>query len=134
MRDIETIAFVEAEKGKPFKWGINDCNTFVLSYLDTVWGRDLLKECYGKYDSKESAVEFQQNYPLMISDAIVETGAIKIPPSLAKTGDLLVIDFKLFQLCNLCLGTNGASVEEDKQTDIFRIKEFSAFDWALRIN
>ena len=108
MRDIETIAFVEAEKGKPFKWGSNDCNIFILKYLDTVWGRDLLKECYGKYDSKESAVEFQQNYPLMISDAIVETGATKIPPSLAKTGDLLVIDFKLFQLCNLCLGTNGA--------------------------
>ena len=134
MRDLATIAFVEAELTTPFQWGINDCNTFVLKYLDTVWERDLLKECYGKYTTKEEAVTFQQEYPQMISDAIIETGATKIPPGLARNGDILVINFGLFELCHLCLGSKGASVPEDGFTQLFRINEFDKFDWAVRIN
>ena len=134
MKDLETIAFVEAERLQPFKWGKNDCNTFVLKYLDKVWGRDLLKEAYGKYDNKQDAVIFQSEYPNMISDAIIETGAVKIPPGLAKMGDILVVDFKLFELCHLCLGSKVASVPEDGMTQVSRIEDFVVFDWALRIN
>ena len=134
MKDLETINYVESEKGNSFQWGSNDCNIFILKYLDTVWGRDLLKEAYKKYNDKESAVEFQGEYTHTISKAIIKTGATRIPPSFARMGDILVIDFGIYELCHLCLGNSFASVPEDGKTEITRLDDLKAFDWALRIN
>jgi len=133
MMDLETIAFVEKEKYKPFSWGVNDCHTLVLKYLDEVWGKDVHKEVFKKYNTKKEAVSYRKEYPESLSDGIIKAGATKIPPKMARMGDLLIVDHKLFQLAHICLGSQIVSVFEGSCTTIFKIVDFTLFDWALRI-
>ena len=133
MKDLETIDFIEQETGNSFVWGSNDCNTFVLKYVDQVHGMDLLKKAYKKYKTKKGAISFQAKYPLPISEAIIKEGAVKIPSGMARMGDLLVKQDKGFERCHICLGTKIASVPEDQETQIQSIKDFNIFDWGIRV-
>ena len=114
MKDLETIAFAQKELDTPFAWGTNDCNTLVLKYLDEVWGNDVQSMIYGKYKTK--------------------IGAIRLPPKLARTGDILIVHTKGFEMGHICLGTKILSVIEDSKTSITRIDGFDFFNWALRVN
>ncbi len=135
MKDLETIAFAQKELDTPFAWGTNDCNTLVLKYLDEVWGNDVLSMIYGKYKTKIGAVKFNKKQKYTFTDGIVEElGAIRLPPKLARTGDILIVHTKGFEMGHICLGTKILSVIEDCKTSITRIDGFDFFNWALRIN
>tara|TARA_R100000655_G_scaffold2180_2_gene8990 strand:+ start:80 stop:484 length:405 start_codon:yes stop_codon:yes gene_type:complete len=133
MKDHETIAFIQKEKNKPFSWGVNDCHTLVLKYLDTVWDKDVHKEVFKKYKTKKQAIKYRRDYPESLTDGIIKAGATKLPPKMARMGDLLIKDHKLFQLAHICLGSQIVSVFEGGSTTIFKVVDFTLFDWALRI-
>ena len=88
---------------------------------------------FKKYNTKKEAIKYRQDYPESLTDGIIRAGAIKIPPKMARMGDLLIVDHKLFQLAHICLGSQIVSVFEGSSTTIFKIVDFSLFDWALRI-
>jgi|TARA_R110000824_G_C15214038_1_gene676938 hypothetical protein len=133
MKDLETVEFVETEMGNIFSWGKNDCNTLTLKYLDTVWGMNLHKEAYNKYKTKKGAISFQAKYPLSLSDLIIKEGAIKIPCTMSRMGDILIKQDVGFERSHICLGTKIVSVPENLETQIQNINDFNVFDWALRV-
>ena len=134
MKDKETIAFVEKELDKPFAWGTNDCNTIVLKYIDEVLGHDVLHKIYGKYRTKLGAIRFNRKQNYTFSDGIIEElGAVKLPPKMARTGDILVVSDEGYELCQICLGNQYLSVLENSSTITGKIYDFSFYDWALRI-
>ena len=134
MKDLETIAFAQKELNTPFAWGTNDCNTLVLKYLDEVWGNNVLGMIYGKYKTKIGAVKFNKKQKYTFTDGIVEElGAIRLPPKLARTGDILIVHSKGFEMGHICLGSQIVSVLEGSCTTTLKIVDFAIFDWALRI-
>jgi len=135
MKDLETIDFAHKELGKPFAWGTNDCNTLVLQYIDEVLQKDVLKKIYGKYKTKRGAIGFNKKQPYTFSDGIIkELNAVKLPPKMARTGDILIVSNKAFELGHICVGTSVLSVLEDHHTLMLRINDFDDYNWALRIN
>ena len=58
--------YIESKLGKPFAWGTNDCNTFIVGYFDAVLGTDLLKIIYKKYTTKLGAIRFQKKLKLLL--------------------------------------------------------------------
>jgi len=135
MKDLESIAFAEKELHTPFAWGKNDCNTLVLKYIDEVLGKDVLNKIYGKYTTKIGAVKFNKKQKYTFSEGIIEElGAVKLPPKLARTGDILIVHSGVYEMGHICLGSQCLSVLEDGSTATAKISDFSIYDWALRID
>ena len=135
MKDIETIEFAQKELNTPFAWGTNDCNTLVLKYLDEVWGKDVLHMIYGKYKTKIGAVKFNKKQKYSFTDGIVEElGATRLPPKLARTGDILIVHDEAFEMGHICMGTNVLSVPEDGKTSISKVLDFGFYNWSIRIS
>ena len=134
MKDLEIVAFAEKEFKTPFKWGVNDCNTLILKYLDIVHGPDVLKIALEQYSSRREAIKFQREYGQTLSELCISLGYTKIPPTRARMGDILIIKKKQFEIGHLCLGIKILSVVEDVITDMAFIPSFHEFDWGLRIN
>jgi len=135
MKDLETIAFVQKELDTPFAWGTNDCNTLVLKYLDEVWGKDVLSMIYGKYKTKTGAIKFNAKQKYTFTDGIIEElDAVRLPPKLARTGDILIVHSKGYEMGHICTGTSVLSVPEEGKTSMIKIIDFSFYNWALRIN
>lgn len=132
MKDLDTIKFIERERLTPYQWGINDCNTLVLQYMDEVFNTKLLHKVYGKYRTKVGAIRFQKKFPFTLSEYLINAGCKKINPHKAVMGDLLIIDKGVYELGFICLGSKVASVPEDLTTDIAKIPSFNEFDWGLR--
>jgi hypothetical protein len=45
-----------------FAWGHNDCNTFIVEYVDLLLGSNIISEVRGKYFNARSALAFIRNY------------------------------------------------------------------------
>jgi hypothetical protein len=130
--EIKIHRFAEKYLGKPFIWGLFDCNTFVLDYMDHMLGTDLLKEALGKYDNKRSAIRFQRDYPFMLKDAMYENGAEEINIESVSIGDILIKDLGMFQAAHLVLGNRVMSADEEKGVISIPLVHLN-FDYALRV-
>ncbi|MCP4799459.1 MAG: hypothetical protein GY893_05860 [bacterium] len=130
--EIKIHRFAEKYLGKPFIWGLFDCNTFVLDYMDHMLGTDLLKEALGKYDNKRSAIRFQRDYPFMLKDAMYENGADEIHINRVSIGDILIKDLGMFQAAHLVLGNRVMSADEEKGVISIPLAHLN-FDYALRV-
>tara|TARA_R100000963_G_scaffold22286_1_gene15538 strand:+ start:79 stop:477 length:399 start_codon:yes stop_codon:yes gene_type:complete len=127
------INFTEKELHTPFQWSVNDCNTLILQYLDEVYNKDVLKIAYKKYKTKKGAIGFQKKYPRTLSEVCIDEGAVKINSFKARSGDILVVCGKDFELGHICLGAKVLSVPENTQTEILPITDFGLFHYGLRI-
>jgi|TARA_R110000824_G_scaffold101231_1_gene240506 hypothetical protein len=132
MSELKIHQFADKHLGKSFQWGMMDCNTFILEYMDLMLGTNLLKEAQGKYSSKRSAVRFQMKYPLLLRDAMYEHGAADIPNKAVNVGDILIKDLGIFQAAHLVLGSRVMSVDEEKGVISIPLPDLD-FDYALRV-
>jgi hypothetical protein len=101
---IKANNYIESKLGKPFAWGTNDCNTFIVGYFDAVLGTDLLKIIYKKYTTKLGAT----------------------------FGDILIKKNENWDSCHICIGSKIASIDENIGTAIMRINNFKDFDFAYK--
>ena len=51
-----------AQQQTEFNWGWNDCNTFIVKYVDLVKGTKIINEVRGKYWDARSAFRFTRDY------------------------------------------------------------------------
>ena len=109
-----------------------DCNTFILYYMDLMLGTNLLKEALGQYNTKLSAIRFQQHYPFMLKDAMYEYGANEIDVNAVNVGDILIKDLSVFQAAHLVLGDRVMSVDEDNGVVSLPLPHLD-YDYALRV-
>ena len=134
MNELKVIQFAEKEYKKPFEWGKNDCNTLVLNYLDKIYLSDtFIKIAYKKYSSLKEAIKFQKEYEVRLTNFCLGLGLKKIPANKARTGDILIIEEKNFEIGHICLGSLVLSVVIDETTDMAKIPSFNEFDHGLRL-
>ena len=124
--------YIESKLGKPFAWGTNDCNTFIVGYFDAVLGTDLLKIIYKKYTTKLGAIRFQKKFGQRISGRCLELGMTEHHPTKATFGDILIKKNENWDSCHICIGSKIASIDENIGTAIMRINNFEDFDFAYK--
>ncbi|QDP48589.1 MAG: hypothetical protein Unbinned4234contig1002_15 [Prokaryotic dsDNA virus sp.] len=132
MKELEIIKFAEKEYKTPFKWGVNDCNTLILKFLDEIYGWDVLDIAFERYSNRKEAIKLQKELPTL-TEVCLNNGARKIPPSRARMGDILIISKRYFELGHICLGSKVLSVIEEEISDMAFIPSFNDFDWGLRV-
>tara|TARA_R100000234_G_C4945368_1_gene154840 strand:+ start:347 stop:766 length:420 start_codon:yes stop_codon:yes gene_type:complete len=125
--------FLESKMGEPFVWGTNDCNTFILEYLDKIIGSKVHEIAYKKYDTEFGAVKFQKKYGQTVSEKCLELGLIKISPSKSTFGDILVKHNENWDSCHICIGSKIISVDEGVGVVALPIPDFNFFDSAYRV-
>jgi hypothetical protein len=86
VRDIAAlIAFIDGHQNVPHEWGSdkNDCVSFCLGAIEAQTGARLTKR---KWSSKESGLRMLKRLGGM--EAVIDRYLERIPPSLAKRGDV----------------------------------------------
>ena len=59
-----------------FQWGWNDCNTFIVEYVDYVKGTRIIDEVKGKYWDARSAFRFTRDYK-KLDAGLAEAGFVE---------------------------------------------------------
>jgi len=133
MNIVKLNQFIEPKMCKKFAWGVNDCNTLILEYLDFMLGTETLKIAYKKYNTKAGAITFQKNYFQKVSDKCEELGLLVINPVQAQHGDILIKHDQKWDMCHLCIGTKFISIDETIGINATSILDFNFFDKAYRL-
>tara|TARA_A100001201_G_scaffold21896_4_gene24484 strand:- start:863 stop:1279 length:417 start_codon:yes stop_codon:yes gene_type:complete len=130
---LKAANYIENKLGKPFIWGQNDCNTFIVEYFDKMLNTNLLEIIYKKYSTKAEAIKFQKEFGQRISGRCLELGLKEFHPANAIYGDILVKHNENWDSCHICVGNKIASIDEKEGTFITPISSFFLFDHAYRI-
>lgn len=96
---------------QPFAWGMNDCNTLAVSWMDRVSNSDVLCAIEGNYTSFSEAVTFYKNFPSWRS--ILDTLGWGQVTTL-RNGDLILRQGKSFVFAHIFLEGLGYSVDRHK--------------------
>ena len=95
----------------PFQWGVNDCNTLAVEWMDRVSNSDVLSSIEGKYRSFSEAIKFYEEFPSW--QAILHTlGWDQVDT--VRNGDLILRQGKSFVFAHIFLGGLAYSVDRHK--------------------
>ncbi len=109
-QEIALVRFIEESLGRPFAWGVCDCNTFALEAMDAAYGLDLAAKIRGQYGTLLTAFRFRRNSPWKTFHALLEEqGFCEIPKGLQQTGDLLICEDPKWEMVHVCLGDRAVS-------------------------
>ena len=78
-----------AQQQNEFKWGWNDCNTFIVKYVDLVKGSNIITEVRGKYWDARSAFRFTRDYK-KLDAGLIEAGFVRVEES--QDGDIITYE------------------------------------------
>jgi hypothetical protein len=127
MIEIVFHNYIQAQIGKPFVWGQNDCNTFVLKMVDHFQGTDYADDVVGQYSTKLGALRFAKRIGTLRDYLPLQ----KIPRNHAQTGDLILVKDKLFDRAHICTGSKVISVIENSITTQMPMVEGDVYRWRL---
>ena len=127
MNEIAFHNYIQSQIGKPFKWGYNDCNTFILKMVDNFYGTDYAVDIVGQYDSKSSALRFAKRIGTLRDYLPLK----KIPRKHAQTGDLILVKDKVFDMAHVCMGSKMVSVDETMGVVQMPIVDGDIYRWRL---
>ena len=93
-----------------FEWGQNDCNTFIVEYVDFLKGSSIIKEVRGKYFNARSAFVFVKNYKAL-DVGLQEAGFVEVETP--QNGDVITYKRQGF-VCWHIVGFNRVhSIDEN---------------------
>ena len=111
--ELRLDQFIESQRGKPFKWGTNDCMVFAAQAIQVLGiNHDIISGHRGKYNSaktaakivkqkkdgiKEWAMELLQDFPQIHSHS-------------AKRGDVCLIHYQGADAMGVCVGSEVAAL------------------------
>lgn len=109
--EIKLIDYIEATKLKKFKWGVNDCCSFVAGAVKAMTGVDFYKDYKGKYNDEETAMKALYDvsgYKTIAGMLNNKFEAKQI--NLAQRGDIVMNDQRAI---GICLGSTSAFLTKD---------------------
>ena len=114
-QEIRLIKFVEEHLGKACSWGFCDCNIFVLSGWDAVFGTRLAEKHKGKYKTAKAAIRYRRRSQWGSLQVLLtkEAGAVEIPRGFEQTGDILIVSDQKWEMSHICIGKNYAAACPD---------------------
>jgi len=108
---MELINILDRAGRHPFQWGINDCNTLCLEWLDKLQDRGWLDRVKGKYSNVREAAKFASELPKW-TDGLLAEGWIEITAQEASVGDLGVVSDRLYDRVHIVMGSFMVSIHE----------------------
>lgn len=87
----KVAAFAKEYLGKPFAWGVLDCNTLALDWASEVSGLALTSGIYGEYSTEEEAAMFAAGYPQTLAARAIEAGFAFVDTAHPRPGDLVIV-------------------------------------------
>jgi hypothetical protein len=81
--------YITAHLKKPFKWGSNDCCTFIGTWVQIRTGRDYLTEHMPWSTAREASKKLRALSGLF---SFLDSHFTRINPNMAQDGDLTIID------------------------------------------
>jgi hypothetical protein len=110
-KEIKLINFIKKNIGRPFAWGICDCNVVALEAMDATYGTDLAGIIKGRYSSEAEAIEFMRNIEWKDwAEFLIEKGFIEGKKGFEQTGDLLIVSLPNFDLVHIYMGKSVMAV------------------------
>lgn len=93
-RELALAGYLAEHQGRPFTWGVRDCNTVALGWLDIMAGTSELAAVLDQYSTEAEARQFQLEYGRTLRDVLAGAGLNLVPGGarFARTGDLLLVD------------------------------------------
>ena len=87
--EIELAQYLAKKQHQPYAWAINDCNTFVVEWLDLYYGTDWEGQLQFDYDDWRGAARFHKDLPFTAEEFMQMAGYDNtiLPPL---TGDVLL--------------------------------------------
>ena len=87
--EIELGRYLASKKHQPHKFGVNDCNTFVVEWIDLIRGTDYAGMLQFDYDTALGAARFHKNLPFT-AEEFVEMAGYDYTDTPPATGDILL--------------------------------------------
>jgi cell wall-associated NlpC family hydrolase len=105
--------FIEAQRGKPFVWGANDCMVFAAAAIQAVGiQHDIISGYRGKYNSAKTASKIIKTKKEGIKSWAMEL--LKDYPQIhiqnAKRGDVVLINYQGTVAMGVCVGGQVAAL------------------------
>lgn len=118
--EMALIDFVKAKLGRPFAWGICDCNTLALEASDAVFGTEMAEKVVGQYDTPDSAEQYRKSSPWgSFINLIKENGFIEAQKGFEQTGDFLIVEDSRWEQVHICMGIRSVSCALDAVVHLF---------------
>lgn len=102
--DAETrlMAYINAQQGKPFEWGVHDCATFALGCLDAQIETPMTLPEF-TYRCEAGAIAFNERHPMI--EGLKARGATVVPDAnYRQIGDVAVFMERNRPCCHVLLG------------------------------
>jgi hypothetical protein len=112
-QEIELVNLLDQAGRKPFSWGLNDCNTLALKWLDKLQGSNWLARVEGTYSDFRGAVKKAAELPNWC-DGLLAEGWTEIAVSEASVGDLGVVSSKHYDMVHIVMGAYMVSIHESE--------------------
>jgi hypothetical protein len=93
---IKHAVYISRATGKDFRWGTNDCMTFLFGWYDYVFGTNHLPSIREKYFDVRTAVKFWHNYPMSVNQWMYLRGFTEVQDDSLLEGDLRIEDRSAF--------------------------------------
>lgn len=55
---LKLRSIIKGQAGKPFEWGVHDCNTFFIDIHDKMYGTTDIQKVKNQYSDRRSAIKF----------------------------------------------------------------------------
>ena len=111
--EIDLVRILDEAGRKPFAWGLNDCNTLALTWLDKLQDRGWLDRVKGKYSNLKEAAKFASKLPNW-ADGLLAEGWTEISPLEASVGDLAVVSDRFYDRVHIVMGSYMVSLHESE--------------------
>lgn len=102
------------QRSRDFAWGVNDCNTFVVDWIDRITGHDRRSEIAGQYSDAGSALRFQRRYT-PAPEYLASEGFQRVE-DLPRTGDVVLVPKQGFWAAHLIY--NGLAWSTGPETNL----------------
>jgi len=55
---LKLRSIIKSQAGKPFEWGVHDCNTFFIDIHDKMYGTNDIQQVRDQYATRRGAIKF----------------------------------------------------------------------------
>jgi hypothetical protein len=87
--------YIDSKRGKPFRYGSNDCCMFAAGAVEAMTGIDPMPEYRGKYKTKASSIKALQEIGNGDLESTIDAKFPVIPVGWAQRGDIAFFDGSL---------------------------------------
>lgn len=129
--DARLAAYLEEIRACPFAWGRHDCCTFGAGAVLAMTGVDPMPEFRGRYRTQLGSVRALKRFGAGTLDATLDTKFVRVAPSLAQRGDLVMSAGAIGVVWNSVLIAVGSEGAREGLIQIERVRWVDPIAWRV---